>query len=100
MTIDDSIELTAFQAGEMDQAFEIYKAELSSVVDQAFGWDEVFQRGRFFERYHPNWFEWVEVNGRRIGYVCSHRTDVEVHVSLLIVLKKFQGLRYGAATMV
>ena len=78
-----TIELTAFQAGEMDQAFDIYKAELSAVVDEAFGWDEAFQRGRFFERYHPNWFEWVAVNGQRIGYVCSHQTDIEIHVSLL-----------------
>lgn len=94
-----TIELTAFQAGEMDQAFDIYKAELSAVVDEAFGWDEAFQRGRFFERYHSDWFEWAAVDGQRIGYVCSHRTDIEIHVSLLIVLKKFQGLGYGAAIM-
>lgn len=94
-----TIEMTAFQAGEMDQAFDIYKAELSAVVVKAFGWDEAFQRGRFFERYHPNWFEWVAVNGQRIGYVCSHQTDIEIHVSLLLILEKFQGLGHGAAIM-
>jgi len=79
--------------------FERYKSAMKPVVEDSFGWDEVFQRERFKNRYETDWFHWIENEGTRIGYICFCIKESEVHVSLLIIDQDKRSLGYGRMVM-
>ena len=84
---------------DLDVAFLIYKASLEDVIANTFGWNEEFQKNRFFNRYQPDWFHWIERNSQRIGYICFYQSDLETHVSLIIIFPEKQRHSYGRQLM-
>lgn len=84
---------------DFEEAFSIYRDALSEIIQAAFGWDEEFQRNRFQTRYRPEWFYWIEVDSKYVGYACINNTQDELHVSLLIILKEHRGHSIGEAAM-
>lgn len=91
--------LVPFKAEDLVNGFEIYKQYFYKIVEQAFGWDEEFQKHRFAQRYELSWFQWIHVDNKNIGYVCSHYPANEIHISLLIIYKEFQKNNYGSKVM-
>ena len=84
---------------EFENAFQQYKTALLPFIEKAFTWDEAFQKNRFQTHYQPDWFHSVTSNSEQIGYVCFFENDQELHVSLLIIFKKFQSKGYGKHAM-
>lgn len=81
------------------EAFLHYKAALMPTIEEAFGWDEEFQKDRFRTKYEPSWFFWIEANSQRVGYVCFFENSSELHVSLLIIFDEFRNKKYGSNIM-
>lgn len=84
---------------DLNEAFLLYKSALKPIIENAFGWDEEFQKKRFHTKYEPNWFYWIEVNSQRIGYVCFFETKLELHISLLIIFDAFRNKTFGRNIM-
>jgi ribosomal protein S18 acetylase RimI-like enzyme len=84
---------------DLEDAFLLYKESLEDVIAKTFGWNEKFQRGRFFSQYQLNWFYWVETDSQRVGYICFWQSDLEMHVSLIIILPEKQRRSYGRQIM-
>jgi len=82
-----------------NEAFLLYKAALKAVIEDAFGWNEDFQKDRFRDKYEPSWLYWIEANSQRVGYVCFFETPSELHVSLLIIFDDFRNKMYGRNIM-
>lgn len=88
-----------FLDSDLKAAYELYSKELRPIIDDAFGWDEDFQRQRFFSHYEQDWFRWIEEGEKRIGLVCFAERDEGLHVHLLIVEDDYKGKGYGKAAM-
>lgn len=83
---------------DRDISFEIFKTYLKPFIDDAFGWDETFQRGGFDTYLHPEWFSWVHLKGKKVGMVCSEIQESSLYIHLLIVFTKAQ--RKGIASAI
>lgn len=94
-----SINFLKMPESDHNEAFLLYKAALKPIVEEAFGWDENFQKDRFRNKYEPSWFHWIEANSQRVGYVCFFETASELHVSLLIIFDDFRNKKYGRNIM-
>jgi ribosomal protein S18 acetylase RimI-like enzyme len=94
-----NLSFIAFKQPDLQHAFELYKNELRDIVEASFGWDENYQRKRFEEKYALDWFHWIELEGRHVGYVCYTFTLIELHLSLLIIEKQFQRKGLGRVIM-
>lgn len=90
------LKMSAFDHNE---EFLLYKSALLPVIEEAFGWNEAFQKERFYTKYDPSWFYWIEINSQSIGYVCFFETTSELHISLLIIIHSFRNKTYGRNIM-
>lgn len=84
---------------DLEEAFIIYKNALKEIVNNSFGWNEEFQKNRFLTRYDLNWFYWLEIDLKRIGYICMWQSKEEVHLSLIFILPEHQRKSYGKKVM-
>jgi ribosomal protein S18 acetylase RimI-like enzyme len=94
------LHLIPFKQADLVSAYDLYKKELHGVISSAFGWDEVFQKNRFTEKYHLEWFYWIEAENVIVGYVCFNHQDKDLHISLLIIDEQFQGKGIGKKAMI
>ena len=96
------IEFTRLYSEERGMPFEIYKAYMKPIIDDAFGWDEEFQRNGFESNLDPDWFSWVLVEDKgktkKAGLTCSRYKRRSLHIHLLVVFAEEQ--RKGIATSV
>jgi ribosomal protein S18 acetylase RimI-like enzyme len=97
--MSSNLQILPMQKNDLDCAFSIYKATLEEVVTKAFGWNEEFQRNRFWNRYQPDWFHWIELDNERIGFICFYQSDLEMHISLMMILPEKQRCSYGRQVM-
>ncbi len=88
-----------FEKRDIDQAYQLYKLELYTFIENVFGWDEIYQKNRFETEYILEWFKWIELNTKKIGYICYFIKEDEMHISLLIISKDFQNKGYGKKLM-
>lgn len=95
----ENLELIPFQKQELDEAFNLYKSSLHQVIENVFGWNDSFQRNRFETQYKLEWFNWIEMESKRIGYICYFKSEAELHISLLIIFNEFQSKGYGRIIM-
>ena len=83
-------------------SFEIYKGHMKPIIDDAFGWDEEFQRNGFESNLDPDWFSWILVEDKgkkkKAGLACSRYKRRSLHIHLLVVFAEEQ--RKGIATSV
>ena len=84
---------------ELEEAFLIFKSSFEDIISKSFGWNEEFQRNRFFTKYQIDWFRWIEVDSERIGYICYWQSDIEIHISLIILFPEKQRHSYGKQLM-
>lgn len=97
--MNSNLKIVPMPISDLDNAFVIYKASLEEYIDKTFGWNEEFQRTRFFGQYQADWFHWIEVDLERVGYICYWQSDFEIHISLLIIFPEKQRHSYGRQLM-
>ena len=90
------IVLSRLDVEDRDASFEIFKTYLKPFIDDAFAWDEEFQRNGFETYMRPEWFSWMYLEGRRVGIICREMEESSVYVHLLVVFSDSQ--RKGIAT--
>ena len=95
----ENLEFIPFQKQELEEAFNFYQAALHEVIENVFGWNDSFQRNRFETHYELEWFSWIEIESKRIGYVCYFQKENELHLSLLIIFNEFKSKGYGKIVM-
>lgn len=93
------IKFSSVSDAEREALYRGYKTALLPIVEATFGWNEEFQRERFYSRYELNWFQWLEHAGKRIGYICYWSKNSEIHLSLLIVEPGYRSQGCGQLVM-
>lgn len=84
---------------EYPSLFSIYKKYLYPMIDNTFGWNEVYQTQRFDHSYQKECFNWIMFNGERLGLVCVKQAEATAHIHLLIVFEQYQSKGVGSAVM-
>lgn len=94
------MDLTPIKQDEFAQMFELFKASMFPIIDEALGWDEAFQERNFKQHLKPEWFYWVEVDGERVGVVCHRYKEASLHIHLLAIFRPYQGHGYAQQVLV
>ena len=94
------IEFSKLDLEERERSFELYKTYMKPVIEDAFGWDEKFQRNGFESNLDPDWFSWILVQSEKGGYlkaglVCSRFKRRSLHIHLFLVFAEEQRKRIG-----
>jgi ribosomal protein S18 acetylase RimI-like enzyme len=77
--------------------FRVRAAGLTEHVARIWGWDEADQARRFAERYRPERYQIVVVDGRDVGAVSiEHRAD-EIFLADVELLPEYRGRGLGGA---
>lgn len=97
--MNSSLKIVPMINSDLEEAFIFYKVSLEDVIAKTFGWNEEFQRSRFFNQYQLNWFYWIKTDSQRVGYICFWQSDLEIHVSLIIIVPEKQRHSYGRQIM-
>ncbi|MUK38315.1 GNAT family N-acetyltransferase [Aliivibrio fischeri] len=86
---------------EYPSLFSIYKKYLKPTIEEALGWNELYQQQRFNQSYQKEWFDWIMYNGERLGIICTKPDAIRstIHIHLLIVFEKYQNKGVGTAVM-
>ncbi|EPJ43593.1 MAG: acetyltransferase, gnat family [Osedax symbiont Rs1] len=92
------IALSRLKAVELESAFEIFKTYMKPIIEDAFGWDDIFQKNGFQGRLEPEWFSWILFNEEKVGLLCSRLKEDSLHIHLLIIFTQVQ--KQGLATLV
>ncbi len=92
------IEFLKLKKDEYSETFEIFKAYMKPVIDEAFGWDEEYQKNYFESRLKLEWFSWILVDGDKVGLVCNRLKQNSIHIHFLVIFTEVQ--RRGLASSV
>ncbi len=77
-------------------ACTLHRAAYQAVVIKQFGqWDEVRQQQFFEDKWRPEAYEIVEIQGRPIGVLCVTKTQYEVRIVEIQLLPEYQGRGIG-----
>ena len=93
------IQLSPLTKEDLPNCFLAYKKALYPYIQEAFLWDEQFQKNRFQTRYEPHNFYNIKNAQQYIGFVCFYEHQKELHISLLIIYESFQRQGYGKKMM-
>lgn len=92
------ITFSKLKMNELDFTFGIFREYLKPAFEDAFGWDEEFQKRQFESRLQPEWFSWILSNNERIGLQCSRVKPNSLHLHLLIIFSQAQGQGFASLT--
>ncbi|MHB1084530.1 MAG: GNAT family N-acetyltransferase [Thiobacillus sp.] len=81
----------------METIFEGYRRTVGEYVATAWGWDESFQRGGFWENHPLKEFETVEIENEFAGGLHVAEDEVDIYIRMIFLLPKFQGRGIGSA---
>ena len=96
----DQITLTPLILSSHEETvFDIYRTYLYPYIKEAFGWNTEFQKARFIKSYSHADFSWIDCAGETCGVLCSKESVAELHIHLLIIFEKYQGVGLGRAVM-
>lgn len=79
--------------------FALYKLLLYKHIDEAFGWDEHFQKKRFVSSYRGQDFYSVALEGLDVGYAILKNQPEDIHLSLLLLRPAHQQRGIGQSVM-
>lgn len=100
MKSHNEIHLKPLTAGELDEAYQLYRDCLFEFIGRAFGWNEAFQQQRFRSSYPIDSMRWLtDVNSRRFGLVSFLEKDQSLHLSLLLLYQAHRGSGLGSLVM-
>lgn len=88
-------------ASESDRPFlyDLHRTTMREVIEETWGWDEVWQRADFDKRFAECIVSIIEANGRAAGALWLQSTPDSLHIAELQVLPGLQGQGIGAATV-
>jgi len=89
-------ELRAATAAEKDCIFEGYRTTVGPYVAHAWGWDEAFQREKFWEAHPLREFKVIQVDARFGGGLHVEEDAADLHIRMIFVLPEFQGQGIGS----
>ena len=92
------IEFLKLKKDELSSTFEIFKVYMKPIIDEAFGWDEEFQKKSFESRFKLEWFSWIHVDGDIVGLVCNRFKPNSIHIHFIVIFTEAQ--RRGIASSV
>lgn len=97
---NSSISLIPLQMKEpRENFFALYKLSLYEYIDQAFGWDEDFQRARFEASYGRDEFVSVTTGKVSVGYLVLRNTRNERRLALLLLHPDHRDRGIGRSVM-
>jgi GNAT superfamily N-acetyltransferase len=79
--------------------FDLLKAALGSYVAQTWGWDEDWQRDRFWSHFTPDGAQIVVLRGRDVGVLRVQENQDAVVLSQIYLLPEAQGKGIGTALL-
>lgn len=84
-------------ATEQDYEFvyHVLKTTMQAYVDQAWGWDEEWQRTYFSMRFTPSEDRIIVLEGQDIGVISIQRRPDGIFMSKIYILPPFQGRGIG-----
>lgn len=92
-------ELRRTKVDDYDFLYELLVATMKQYVEQTWGWDDVFQQEFFRERFRPEEYEIIVVEGRDVGTISANRhRESEIYLAEIQIAPEFQ--RRGIATAV
>ena len=91
--------ITSLERNEMEGSYILYKELLSPFIINVYGWEESFQRKRFFDSYKSEDMFWYEENGIKKAFICRSTSNETYHIHLLLVPKKYQNQGVGKSVM-
>ncbi|WP_199244039.1 GNAT family N-acetyltransferase [Bacterioplanes sanyensis] len=94
-----NIQFTPIDDPLSDDVFNLLKAGLFAYVDRVFGWYDDDQRQRLRDEYQPEWFQWVLVDGNKVGFVCFRTYQQALHLHLIVLDASYQGRGLGKQVM-
>ncbi len=86
-------------AHDADFAFRVKKEALGPYVDETWGWDEDFQKDFHLRSFEPQKISIISSYNEDIGYVRTETNKEHVSITGIYILKEFQNLGYGTATI-
>lgn len=95
----DAVTFEPASPSEFDAQFRLIKQGIGEFVDAIWGWDDDAQRQRIHERNPQSGFHWLAYHGQRVGLVCYHPYDKNLHVHLLVIKKRYQAMGIGREVM-
>jgi ribosomal protein S18 acetylase RimI-like enzyme len=89
-------------AREEDSAFlfACYKQAMRDYVEQAWGWDEAFQRASFAEHLPWRRFEMIVVDGAPVGGLCVREAADEIELEMFILAPRVQRMGIGSDVLI
>ena len=81
--------ITSLEHHELEDSYILYKELLSPFITSVYGWEESFQRKRFYDSYNIKDMFWYEENGIKKAFICRSTSNETYHIHLLLVLKKY-----------
>jgi ribosomal protein S18 acetylase RimI-like enzyme len=93
------VEITLRPATEADRDFLwwLQRATLREYVTQTWGWDEHWQRQRFYERFDPPARQIVMCDGEAIGCLSVLHEPSRIFLSVIEIAPRYQGRGIGTA---
>ena len=82
-----------------DWLFQLFSSTMQDYIDDAWGWDELFQREGFITSLPANKFQVLEFAGKAVG--SYHLSDRETHflLDMIMVIPEQQRKGYGKLMM-
>ena len=82
-----------------DWLFQLFSSTMQGYIDDAWGWDELFQREGFITSLPANKFQVLEFAGKAVG--SYHLSDRETHflLDMIMVIPEQQRKGYGKLMM-
>lgn len=84
---------------EFDDQFRLIKQGIGDFVDVIWGWNDDAQRQRIQEHHPQSGYHWLTYQGQRVGLVCYHPYDKNLHVHMLVIKKRYQAMGIGREVM-
>lgn len=86
-------------AGGQARLFSLYESALRPYIEASLGWDRSFQLERFRRAYLPEATKIILADDAFAGYVVLKETEAALHVSLLLLTRKFRYRGIGSTIM-
>ncbi|RXJ69470.1 hypothetical protein CS022_23810 [Veronia nyctiphanis] len=86
-------------SADLPSLFDCYKQGMRQIVDEAFGWDEDFQRNGFTTKLDINGFQWLLIDQKRIGFVCVDEDKKNLKLNFIVLFADNQQKGLGEVYM-
>lgn len=89
-----NITITKIATREFASIYQLVKESIYCHVEHAFGWDEQYQRHRYYTSYHADNMYWILHRDIKVGIVVYklHQTYCHLHLAIVFSPYRNQGI--------